>query len=255
LGWSFDPGPPLAGKCPAFLISVLYFADGSQMKELSIFIDESGDFGEYSYHSPYYIITMVFHDQDVSVESDIIHLNNALAEIGLKNHCIHSGPLIRREEEYRNMDIKTRQAILNKMIAFVRRIDIQYKSFYIEKKHIESRVEVAGKLAKKIGNFIRENYEKFTTYDVIKVYYDNGQVEVSKILSSVFNALLQNVEFKRVMPSEYKLFQVADLFCTFELLKLKLEASEISQSEKIILGNEKNIKKNYLKVLNKKEIN
>jgi len=57
------------------------------------------------------------------------------------------------------------------------------------------------------------------------------------------------------MPSEYKLFQVADLFCTFELLKLKLEASEISQSEKIILGNEKNIKKNYLKVLNKKEIN
>lgn len=29
------------------------------MKELSIFIDESGDFGEYDYHSPWYIVTMV----------------------------------------------------------------------------------------------------------------------------------------------------------------------------------------------------
>lgn len=27
------------------------------MKELSIFIDESGDFGEYDYHSPWYIVT------------------------------------------------------------------------------------------------------------------------------------------------------------------------------------------------------
>lgn len=34
------------------------------MKELSVFIDESGDFGAYEPHSPYYIITMVFHDQD-----------------------------------------------------------------------------------------------------------------------------------------------------------------------------------------------
>ena len=25
-------------------------------RELSVFIDESGDFGEYDYHSPYYII-------------------------------------------------------------------------------------------------------------------------------------------------------------------------------------------------------
>ena len=34
------------------------------MKELSIFIDESGDFGEYDYHSPWYIVTMVFHEQE-----------------------------------------------------------------------------------------------------------------------------------------------------------------------------------------------
>lgn len=33
------------------------------MKELSIFVDESGDFGEYSTHSPFYVISLVLHDQ------------------------------------------------------------------------------------------------------------------------------------------------------------------------------------------------
>ena len=41
------------------------------MKELSIFIDESGDFGDYQEHAPYYIITMVFHDQSFSIEDAI----------------------------------------------------------------------------------------------------------------------------------------------------------------------------------------
>ena len=39
------------------------------MQEISIFIDESGDFGEYIYHSPYYIVTMVFHDQSNDISS------------------------------------------------------------------------------------------------------------------------------------------------------------------------------------------
>lgn len=41
------------------------------MKELSIFIDESGDFGVYNHHSPFYIITMVFHIQDISLTNAI----------------------------------------------------------------------------------------------------------------------------------------------------------------------------------------
>ena len=48
------------------------------MKELSIFVDESGDFGEYRYHSPYYIITMVFHDQNNDITDNIEKFNNEL---------------------------------------------------------------------------------------------------------------------------------------------------------------------------------
>jgi len=42
------------------------------MKELSVFVDESGDFGPSEYHSPYYIVTLVFHDQSADIGKTLI---------------------------------------------------------------------------------------------------------------------------------------------------------------------------------------
>ena len=223
------------------------------MKELSIFIDESGDFGEYDYHSPYYIIAMVFHNQQNDVQPAISRLYQELSYLNLDNLCIHTGPIIRKEEIYVNMSVDERRRIFNKMVAFIRQIDIRYKCFYIEKRHISDVVEASGKLSRLISGFIRGHYEDFLAFDDVKIYYDNGQVEVSKILSSVFNALLPNPIFRKVMPSEYKLFQAADLLCTLELVKLKLENNIFSNSEKNFFGNIRDLKKNYLKPLGKKE--
>ena len=69
------------------------------MKEISIFVDESGDFGKYDWHSPYYIISMVIHDQDVDISEGVSRLEAELSDLGLKNHCVHAGPLIRGEDE------------------------------------------------------------------------------------------------------------------------------------------------------------
>ena len=223
------------------------------MKELSIFIDESGDFGDYSFHSPYYIITMVFHDQTEDIQKQIKHLDMELSYLGLNNLCIHTGPIIRKEEVYKEMDVFERRRIFNKMMAFIRSIDIRYKCFFIEKKHIGDVVEATGKLSKQISRFIRDHYDDFLSFDDVKLYYDNGQVEVSKLLASVFNALLQNPVFRKVLPSDYKLFQVADFICTMELVKLKLENNQFSKSEMNFFGNIRDLKQNYLKHLNKKE--
>ena len=223
------------------------------MKELSIFIDESGDFGEYSPHSPYYIITMVFHDQTADIQNEIAHLNTELSYLGLNDLCIHTGPIIRKEEVYASMDVIERRKIFNKMMAFIRNIDIRYKSFCIEKKHISDTVESVGKLSKHISQFVREHYEDFLHFDDVKIYYDNGQVEVSKILSSVFNALLPNPIFRKVMPSDYKLFQAADFLCTMTLVQLKLENNLFSKSEMNFFGTIRDLKRNYLKALAKKE--
>ena len=41
---------------------------------------------------------------------------------------------------------------------------------------------------------IRDNLTYFQAFDKVIIYYDNGQVGVNKILSSVFNVFLENVE-------------------------------------------------------------
>lgn len=237
-----------AGKTPAIFI----YED--KMRELSIFVDESGDFGEYDYHAPYYIISMVIHNQDIDISNDLRALENELNYLGWSNHCIHAGPVIRSEEEYRGYALKDRQKIIMKMMSFIRHMDINFKSIYIEKKHIKDSIEATGKLSKQLATFIRDNYGFFCSFDFVKIYYDNGQIEVTKILSSVFNTLLENVEFRKVMPADYRLFQVADLICTLKLTELKMKSHTMSKSEFFFFGDERTLKKNYLKPLAKKEL-
>ena len=224
------------------------------MKELSIFVDESGDFGEYEYHSPFYIIGLVFHDQNIDISSNIAYLEAEMSNIGFPDHCIHAGPLIRFEEEYQFYDVELRQRILKKLMSFIRKTDICCKALYIEKKHINDSLEAVAKLSKLLSRFIRENYGIFLSYDRIKIYYDNGQTEVNKILASVFNTLLDNVEVKRVVPSDYRLFQVADLVCTLKLAELKAESHMLSKSELRFFENERTLRKNYLKPLKDKTL-
>lgn len=222
------------------------------MKELSIFVDESGDFGEYDFHSPFYIISLVFHNQINSIDNDLNILENKLSELGLHNHCVHAGPIIRGEEDYYSMDIPNRKRVMSSIMNFARHVNFSYYSIYIEKKHIEDSIEATGKLSKQLSRFIKDHYDYFTSFDVVKIYYDNGQIEVTRILSSVFNSLLENVEFRKVFPSQYRLFQVADLICTITLTELKLNRHICSTSEKRFFIDERTFKKNYLKPLKKK---
>lgn len=127
------------------------------MKELSIFVDESGDFGEYDYRSPFYIVSMVFHDQSIDIKGDLIALEKGLGNIGWGNHCVHAGPVIRSEEDYRGYDLRNRQKILMRMMTFVRHLDIQFKAVYIEKKHVEDLVDATGKLSRQLASFVRNS--------------------------------------------------------------------------------------------------
>lgn len=52
-------------------------------------------------------------------------------------------------------------------------------------------------------------------------------------------------------PSDYRLFQVADMICTLELLVAKAEDGSLSKSEREFFGGMRDLKKNYLKPLTK----
>ena len=220
------------------------------MKELSVFVDEAGVFGPYDSRDPYYILSFVFHDQDDELSKEMTYFQENINKLGFDIKSLHAGPIIRREEDYKNVDRQLRQRIFKSMMSFFRRTPLKCKSIYIEKKHMEDDVEMVGRLSVELKRFIQDNLEYFLSFDVIKVYYDNGQIPIARMLSTVFRFMLSNVEFKRVIPSQYRLFQISDMLCTLKLIELKLNTKTMSRSEKAFFDyDDRMLKKHYLKVI------
>ena len=70
-GWR--KGPPKGGEIPAIFV----------MNGIEIFIDESGDFGPASEHCPYYVVTMVFHEELERLYDKMRDLEHRLEETGM----------------------------------------------------------------------------------------------------------------------------------------------------------------------------
>ena len=143
------------------------------MKELSVFIDESGDFDLKSAHSPFYIFTLVFHDQSIDINHDIKQLDQHLDEKKFKYHAIHTAPLIRKEPPYQNYSIEDRKVLFNQMYHFTRQTNIQYKSFCYVKRNYEHKDKLISTMARDLSSFLRENLSYYCSFDKIKIYYDN----------------------------------------------------------------------------------
>ena len=151
------------------------------------------------------------------------------------------------------MTKEERLRILRRLIKFAKKTEFLYRAFYIEKKHIGDDYEIVSRLARQLSGFIKQHYPYFLSFDTIKLYYDNGQAGVMKIIISVFTTLFDNANYKKSLQKDYKLLQVADLICTAKLTELKMERKMLSRSERNILGSDKEIKKNLLKPLSSKE--
>lgn len=86
----------------------LFSAGGDDVaKELSIFVDESGDRGG---KSRYYLIALVFHDQADEVTEQVAEYERRLDECGLPDIPFHSEPLLNGHKDYENLDLETRKS-------------------------------------------------------------------------------------------------------------------------------------------------
>lgn len=223
-------------------------------KILSVFIDESGDFGPFESHAPYYLVTMVMHNQSIDISDNINAFEEHLANLQYAQHAVHTGPLIRRESVYAQDLPEDRKRLFNALFNFARKLNINYACAKIKKAECSDQIAMTAKLSKAIASVLRDNDSYFSSFQQVNVYYDNGQGELSKILTSVFSTLYAHVDFRKVRPVDYKLFQVADLICTLELLAEKAEANIFSKSEMEFFNNVRDFKKNYLKHIRKKLI-
>lgn len=224
------------------------------MKELSVFIDESGDFGEIKEQPAYYLVTFVFHDQDKDIEGQVSKLEESVRSSGFDVEYIHTAPVIRREEVFARYSIDDRRKLLYKMLNFVNGCPISYLTVIVDKKEAADKIALSGKLAKAIHRALSGHMEFFLNFDKIIVYYDNGQVELSTILNAVFSIQFSNVEFRKAEPQKYRLLQAADFICSMELLRIKWEEKRLSKSEKHFFYKPQELKKTFLKSVEKKKL-
>ena len=222
-------------------------------KVLSIFVDESGDFGQYNPSSPYYYVAMVLHNQAIDISKSINMLETQVSNWGYPEHAIHTGPLIRRESFYKNDLREDRKALFNALYHFTRMIDIKYICPRINQGECteKSKLAYTEKLTKEIINSLRENYEYIAAFDSVIIYYDYGQIELAQILLSVFNTIFSNVEFRKIETNQYKLSQVADLVCTVEAIAQK---AVLTKSESEFFHSRADFKKNIYKNIVRKRL-
>ena len=226
----------------------------AKAKEISVFVDESGSFEPDEVSSRFYLICFVMHDQSADIMPYVLSLESELEarSLGAK-HCVHAGPLIRREGEYANMRREERQAIFRKMMAFIRKSDICYKCFRIDKHFDDGDSAVHDKLLQEITRFLLDNASKFAAYDALKVYYDNGQEQVKSLLKEAFAIFSSIAEFvPNVYPESYRLFQAADFICSVELVAAKVAEGNMSVSESRFFGDRREFLRNTLKPIRRK---
>lgn len=227
------------------------------INEVSVFVDESGSFDASAAASRYYLICMVLHNQAQSVSELVRLLDYELASIGLEPSMnIHCAPLIRRENEYAGIPIEHRQRIFTKMLAFARTAPLTYRCFKVDKRFVDETQSIHDLLLREIAGFLIARESEFERYGKIKVYYDNGQPQVTRILKEAFAIYSAKTEFVAdVMPGKYRLFQVADLICTLELAATKiLDGTGLSASERAFFNGARNFRRNILKPLLRKKI-
>lgn len=104
------------------------------MSELSIFVDESGDFG---IHSDYYLLTLVFHEQSHSIAEQLSRFEQRVLELGLpSSQVVHAGPIVRREGEFSSLSLSARRALAGALFAFTRHSGVRFFTIVVKNKSV-----------------------------------------------------------------------------------------------------------------------
>ena len=144
---------------------------------LSCFIDEAGDFGGYEAHSPYYIVSVITHEQADSIQAEINGLEKYLASLGYAHHAIHTAPLIRREGDYKYLDIELRKKLFNLLFRFTRKCPLHFFAAQIKKSECADSDILEAKITKEIkakidiGQFSNSEKEFFSSPHLFKKDY------------------------------------------------------------------------------------
>ena len=215
-------------------------------RDLSIFVDESGDRGG---KARYYLLTLVIHDQSESIADKIARYEQSLLDSDLPNIPFHSEPLLNGHGPYEGIGLQARKKMLYSFNVLTQRLPISYRTFTYRRSEFDDLAKLTARMKRDISNLLFDHLEFFQRFDEVKVYYDNGQDIVKQALDRSVSQILSKgvVQRRKTSMTDYRLEQVADYLCTIELALVKYEAKEGSETYNKFFGGIGPFKKNWLK--------
>lgn len=224
------------------------------MTVLSCFIDESG-LAEWQPHSPYYLVSLVFHEQDKPISGQLANLEAVLANRGLGQGFIHARPLMRSDDPYRDMPLPDRRYVFSQLFLFAKKCDISYRALLFNRKECRTLEELDNRIGRGLRSLLIENAGYFKGFERIVVYYDDGQKHLSKIVTDGFSVQLGSLDRRHIKPEDYRkyrLAQVADMVCCLELTAARIDDNLAGRNEVAFFESAREFKKAYLKPLRRK---
>ena len=155
---------------------------------------------------------------------------------------------------YENLEMEQRKKLFNLLFRFARKIPVQFFTAKVRKSECNDSDVLEARITKEIKSEIEKNDSYWRSFDKIIIYYDNGQKPLKRILNILFNSMFSNVEVRKVNPVDYKLFQVADLVCTLDHIKSKIDIGQFSHSEEEFFSSKHEFKKEYWRKLDQQRM-
>lgn len=205
-------------------------------KNISIYIDESGNFDFSKQGSKFYVLSFVMIDSSIE---------NKEVFKGVKYKSFHAVPLIKGQDEFLGLSTIERRKIFRNFATCVEIAPITYKCFFLNKRDFENKEQFIKKLVRDMHAYMMDPENHFKDFDHITFYYDDGQDEISYSLKILLDILYSNSTLVNV-KEKTRMLEIADYVSEIYLLKQKLDLNILTRYEKNFFKI-KELRNNYIR--------
>ena len=190
------------------------------------------------------------------MQSNIALYEQSLQVRGLPDIPFHASPLLYGHEGYKHLDLATRKRLLSSFRVFFRHAPIRYFCIKLKTGEFESVDALAAAMRKRIVDFIFEHLGYFQEFDIVKVYYDDGQRSIADAVHKALDYALSkgSVVYRETAAEDYRIAQIADYLCTMELTALKYASKTSTSTDEKFFGSWSQFKKGIFKEMQEKAL-
>lgn len=138
----------------------------------------------------------------------------------------------------------------------MRELPISFFTLHYDTAIVHDKGELEARIRRDLASLVFDKLAFFQGFDVIAVYYDNGQGVVSAALHDALDFVLaKNVaDYRDADYDARRLLQVADYVCTVERIAEDYDAGRQSKTHERFFGNRRDFMQSFKKQLGRKAL-